>query len=29
MDETYDRIRSVRERRFHYIRNFHPELPYA
>jgi len=29
MDETYDRIRGVRERRFHYIRNFHPELPYA
>ncbi len=29
MDETYDRIRSVREARFHYIRNFHPELPYA
>jgi uncharacterized sulfatase len=29
MDETYDRIRSVREARFHYIRNYHPELPYA
>jgi uncharacterized sulfatase len=29
MDETYDRIRSVRDRRFQYIRNFHPELPYA
>jgi uncharacterized sulfatase len=29
MDETFDRIRGVRERRFHYIRNFHPELPYA
>jgi len=29
MDETFDRIRSVRERRFHYIRNFYPELPYA
>ncbi len=24
-----DRIRSVRESRFHYIRNYHPELPYA
>ncbi len=29
MDETFDRIRSVRERRFHYIRNFYPGLPYA
>jgi arylsulfatase A-like enzyme len=29
MDETYDRIRAVRDRRFKYIRNFHPELPYA
>ncbi|MGI8603633.1 MAG: sulfatase family protein [Verrucomicrobiales bacterium] len=29
MDETFDRIRSVRDRRFHYLRNFHPELPYA
>lgn len=29
MDETYDRIRSVRDRRYKYIRNFHPELPYA
>src|SRR5262249_56197714 len=29
MDETYDRIRSVRDARFQYIRNFHPELPYA
>jgi uncharacterized sulfatase len=29
MDETYDRIRSVRDNRFRYIRNFHPELPYA
>lgn len=29
MDESYDRIRSVRGERFHYIRNFHPELPYA
>lgn len=29
MDETYDRIRSVREKDFHYIRNFEPQLPYA
>lgn len=29
MDETYDRIRSVRGPRFRYIRNFHSELPYA
>jgi uncharacterized sulfatase len=29
MDETPDRIRGVRGERFHYIRNFHPELPYA
>jgi uncharacterized sulfatase len=29
MDETFDRIRSVRDERFQYLRNFHPELPYA
>jgi uncharacterized sulfatase len=29
MDETYDRIRSVRNERYRYLRNFHPELPYA
>ena len=29
MDETYDRIRGVRDERFQYIRNYHPELPYA
>jgi len=29
MDETYDRIRAVRDRQFKYIRNFHPELPCA
>jgi N-sulfoglucosamine sulfohydrolase len=29
MDETYDRIRSCRGERYRYIRNFHPELPYA
>jgi uncharacterized sulfatase len=29
MDETFDRIRAVREQRFAYVRNFHPQLPYA
>jgi uncharacterized sulfatase len=29
MDEVLDRIRSVRDARFRYIRNFMPELPYA
>jgi len=29
MDEAYDRIRCVRDQRYKYIRNFHPELPYA
>ena len=29
MDETYDRIRSVRGEQYRYIRNFRPELPYA
>lgn len=29
MDETLDRIRSVRDDRFRYLRNFHPELPHA
>ena len=29
MDEVYDRIRSVRGARYHYLRNFAPELPYA
>ena len=29
MDEARDRIRSVRGKRYHYLRNFHPELPYA
>jgi hypothetical protein len=27
-DETPDRIRSVRDKRFKYIRNYHPEIPY-
>ncbi len=29
MDETYDRIRAVRDQQFKYIRNFEPQLPYA
>jgi N-sulfoglucosamine sulfohydrolase len=29
MDETYDMQRSVRDLRYRYVRNFHPELPYA
>ena len=29
MDNVPDTIRAVRDRRFKYIRNFHPELPYA
>jgi uncharacterized sulfatase len=29
MDETYDMIRAVRDKRFKYIRNYRPELPYA
>jgi N-sulfoglucosamine sulfohydrolase len=29
MDETYDRIRTVRDNRFRYIRNFEPQKPYA
>ncbi len=29
MDETFDRIRAVRDKRYKYIRNFYPELPYA
>ena len=29
MDEAHDRIRCVRDKRFKYIRNFHPELTYA
>jgi uncharacterized sulfatase len=29
MDEAPDRIRAVRSKEFKYIRNFHPELPYA
>ena len=29
MDETYDRIRAVRGKRFKYIRNYQPEKPYS
>jgi len=29
MDEAPDRIRGVRSKQFHYIRNFQPERPYA
>jgi uncharacterized sulfatase len=29
MDETFDRVRSARDERYQYIRNYHPELPYA
>jgi uncharacterized sulfatase len=29
MDEAEDRIRAVRGEQFRYVRNFHPELPYA
>jgi uncharacterized sulfatase len=29
MDEAFDRIRTVRSDRYRYIRNFHPEIPYA
>lgn len=28
-DNAQERIRSVRDRRFHYIRNYHPEIPYS
>ncbi len=29
MDEAYDMMRSVIGKQFHYIRNFHPDRPYA
>lgn len=29
MDETYDMMRAVRDRRYKYIKNFHPGRPYA
>lgn len=28
MDEVEDTVRSVRDRRFHYLRNYHPDRPY-
>ncbi|HYF51048.1 MAG TPA: sulfatase-like hydrolase/transferase [Planctomycetota bacterium] len=28
-DESYDRVRAIRDKRFKFIRNYHPELPYA
>lgn len=28
MDETYDYVRSVRDRRFRYVKNYEPQLPY-
>ena len=27
-DESYDMVRAVRDKRYKYIRNFHPEIPY-
>jgi len=29
MDEAYDRIRSVRDSRWRYVRNFEPQVPYS
>lgn len=29
MDERYDTVRALRDRRFRYVRNFHPELPWG
>ncbi len=29
MDETFDRIRTVRDSQYRYIRNYYPDLPYA
>jgi arylsulfatase A-like enzyme len=29
MDAAYDRVRVARDRRWHYIRNYYPQLPYA
>lgn len=29
MDEIFDRVRVVRDKKFHYIRNFAPQLPWA
>ncbi|MFD2078208.1 Arylsulfatase A [Actinopolymorpha cephalotaxi] len=29
MDESFDLVRVVRDRRFHYVRNFFPQIPYC
>lgn len=29
MDEAFDRVRIARDHRYHYVRNFYPQLPYA
>ena len=29
MDEAFDRVRVIRDRRFHYVRNFYPQIPYC
>lgn len=29
MDEAFDRVRVVRDHRFHYVRNFFPQIPYC
>lgn len=29
MDERYDTVRAIRDRRFRYVRNFHPALPWG
>jgi uncharacterized sulfatase len=29
MDEAFDRIRSVRDARYRYVRNYYPQIPYA
>ena len=29
MDEAFDRVRIVRDQNYHYVRNFHPQVPYA
>jgi N-sulfoglucosamine sulfohydrolase len=28
-DSSYDRVRAIRDKRYKYIRNYHPELPYT
>jgi N-sulfoglucosamine sulfohydrolase len=29
MDEAFDRVRVIRDREFHYVRNFYPQIPYC